>query len=115
MKWCIWHLLHLLYMSRSEILSIYLSIYISIFGSDIESTAVARPQLVQPGVLNTDTSVSRPKRVFNLLSGVNQGSGLLLARRGGQWPWLTPWRRLNTLLAVLISTLEVVECPGDPV
>ena len=41
------------------------------------------------------------KRVFNLLRGVNQGSGLLLARRGSQWPWLTPWRRLNTLLGPL--------------
>ena len=37
------------------------------------------------------------KTAFNLLKGVNQGCGLLLARRGSQWPWLTPWRRLDTL------------------
>ena len=42
-----------------------------------------------------------PKRVFNLLWGVNQGCGLLLARdleKRESVAWLTPLRRLNTLL-----------------
>ena len=32
--------------------------------------------------------------------GVDQGSGVLLARRVSQRPWLTPWRRLNALLSL---------------
>ena len=46
-----------------------------------------------------DNDNNNNKRAFNLLKGVNQGCGLLLARDlEKREPWLTPWRRLNVLL-----------------
>ena len=49
------------------------------------------------------------KRAFNLLWGVNQGCGLLLARdleKRESVSWLTPLRRLNAVLWETIIKLK---------